>query len=61
MIFSEKLVIELSKSFARFAFVKVVHIELNDKQVTCLRKEAILECLKYLGRSSSAKSLSSSI
>ena len=31
MIFSEKLVIELSKSIDRFAFVKVVHIELSEK------------------------------
>ena len=52
---------ELNRPCLAFAFVEVIHVELDRGEGTCLMKEEKLECLKKIGRSSLEKAASSSI
>ena len=49
------IVLELNLIPISSYFMEIVHIELYEMRFTCLTKEDMLECLKYLGRTTSSK------
>ena len=54
-IFFEFLVLKLNLVLITSHFMKIIHIELNNKIHTCRTKEDMFECLKYWGSTISSK------